>query len=231
MAAKNSKQSTTTKTSNQRSRREQGVAERKSRLVKAAGILIEKSSDGTFSMPELAKQAELSLATPYNLFGSKAAVLSALFDSQVQDFYQDKAWMNDLPPSDLVFGIIDKLVAAYSRKPMFYKNLRKSWYALGAHEHAKYSKPEHGHLVQPLIYTLARDGHISQKISLAVLEVTLMRIFSSAVEEWALQDWSMVQLKTELYASFALVFRGVLPPAETEKLDDAIAAASSSSTE
>lgn len=204
------------------SRRQRGLVERRQRLVKAAGELIEESEDGSFSMPKLAEKAGLSLATPYNLFGSKAAVLNALFESQVQSFYQDNSWMNGLCPADLVLGVIDRLIDAYSRKPIFYKNLRRAWYSLGTAEHMKYVKPESSHLVQPLMNVLEREGHIPREIPVAALELTIMRIFNSAFEEWTYQNWTMGRLKSELYSSFALLFRGVFDMSETQKIEIAV---------
>lgn len=81
------------------SKRQRGVEERRRRLVKAASELIEERDDGSFSMPELAKRAGLSLATPYNLFGSKAAVLAQVFDRLVRGFHRDSDWMAGLPAS------------------------------------------------------------------------------------------------------------------------------------
>lgn len=54
-------------------KRQQGIEERRRRLIWAAGELILENDEGAFSMPDLARRAGLSLATPYNLFGSKAA--------------------------------------------------------------------------------------------------------------------------------------------------------------
>ena len=58
-------------------KRQQGLEDRRRRLVKAASELLAERDNGQFSMPDLAERAGVSLATPYNLFGSKAAAGAA----------------------------------------------------------------------------------------------------------------------------------------------------------
>ena len=51
-------------------RREQAKAERKLRIVRAARDLIRETGHTDLSMRALSKRADVSLSTPYNLFGS-----------------------------------------------------------------------------------------------------------------------------------------------------------------
>lgn len=198
-------------------RRQQGITERRRRLVRAAGELIAEKENGIFSMPELAARAGVSLATPYNLFGSKAAVLVQLFEGQVRSFTRDQSWMRDAAPADRVLGVIDRLVAAYSRKPAFFRNLVKALHALGAAEAEHFAYPAGAHLLHPLVESLAEDGHLPATIPSAVLETTLTRLFDGAFQRWALQDWDTERLRHELRAGFALVFYGVLEgPAQAQ---------------
>ena len=191
-------------------RRQQGITERRRKLVRAAGELIAEKENGNFSMPELAARAGVSLATPYNLFGSKAAVLVQLFEGQIRSFNRDNSWMNDAAPVERVFGVIDRLVNAYSRQPAFFRNLIKALHALGASEPQHFAYPAAAHLLHPLVQGLAADGHLSPQVPAGVLELTLTRLFDGAFQRWALQDWDTERLRQELRASFALVFYGVL---------------------
>ncbi|WP_292629775.1 MULTISPECIES: TetR/AcrR family transcriptional regulator [unclassified Novosphingobium] len=206
-------------------RRQQGLAERRRRLVRAAGELIAERENGNFSMPELAARAGVSLATPYNLFGSKAAVLTQLFEGQVRGFNRDNAWMNGLPPAKRVLGVVDRLVAAYAREPRFYRNLVKALYALGTAETAQFASPVGTLLVQPLIEGLIGDGLVPAEVPKSVLATTLTRLFDATFERWALQDWPTDQLQVELRAGFALVFYGLFDDAAQATLAAAMKAA------
>ncbi len=57
--------------------REKQTAERKRRILDVADGLIRQTGGMEFSMRMLAEKAEVSPATPYNLFGSKEGILSA----------------------------------------------------------------------------------------------------------------------------------------------------------
>ena len=206
-------------------RRQQGIAERRRRLIRAAGDLIAEKGNGNFSMPELASRAGVSLATPYNLFGSKAAVLVQVFEGQVRGFNRDNSWMQEAAPADRVLGVIDRLVAAYSRKPVFFRNLVKALDALGATEAGQFAYPAGAHLLYPLVRCLAEDGYLPATVPAEVLEVTLTRLFDGAFQRWALQDWETERLRQELRAGFALVFYGVLDTASQAQLAGVMQAA------
>ena len=206
-------------------RRQQGIAERRRRLVRAAGELIAEKENGNFSMPELAARAGVSLATPYNLFGSKAAVLSQLFEGQVRGFNRDNNWMQGVAPSERVLGVIDRLVAAYSRKPEFFRNLVKALYALGTAESGQFAYPAGTHLLHPLVRSLVEEGHLPASVPAEVLEVTLTRLFDAAFERWALQDWDTERLRQELRGGFALVFYGLLGSKDQALLSQVMKAA------
>lgn len=202
-------------------RRQQGITDRRRRLVRAAGELIEEKEDGNFSMPELAARAGVSLATPYNLFGSKAAVLGQLFEGQVRGFIKESDWMRGKPPHERILGVVDQLVAAYSRRPLFFRNLMKALHALGTAEQTQ--MPYNGlHLVNPLVSGLAADGYIPERVPAELLESTLIRLFESTFEHWALRNWDTERLRRELRSSFALVFYGLLAPADRALLEEAM---------
>lgn len=57
--------------------REKQTAERKKRILDVADTLIRQTGGTEFSMRMLAQMAEVSPATPYNLFDSKEGILSA----------------------------------------------------------------------------------------------------------------------------------------------------------
>ena len=59
------------------SRREAGKAERRRLIISAARDLIRETGNAGLSMRGLAARAGVSLATPYNLFGSKRAIVVA----------------------------------------------------------------------------------------------------------------------------------------------------------
>jgi AcrR family transcriptional regulator len=192
-------------------KRAQGIDERRRRLVKAASDLIAEREDGSFSMPELARRAGVSLATPYNLFGSKAAVLAQLFDRQIQGFARSHGWMEGLPPVARMTGMIDRLANAYEKQGRFFRNLWKALYGLDLAGHRALNLSLSNAIVRPLVASLAQDQMVPKTLPLTALETTLVRLFDANFELWAAQDWTSDRLRQELRTGFAFVFLGLLP--------------------
>jgi len=203
-------------------KRQRGVEERRRRLVRAASELIAERDDGAFSMPELARRAGLSLATPYNLFGSKAAVLAQVFERLVRGFHRDSSWMAGLPASERILGVIDRLVVAYQEQGRLFRNLWKALYGLDLAEHRQLNLSLSNEIVHPLVASLAADGLLHNGVPLSAVENTLVRLFDANFEMWAAQDWPVARLRAELRCGFALVFLGLLDPVERGRLEAAI---------
>src|SRR5262249_33961999 len=94
--------------------------ERRTRIVKAAAKLLAEREDGSFSMQELAARANLSPATPYNLFGTKAAILQEVFRIETEGFQRHYAVLRQAPPVERVLGTVDQILSVYVRKPRFF---------------------------------------------------------------------------------------------------------------
>lgn len=203
-------------------KRQQGVAERRRRLVKAASELIAERDDGSFSMPELAKRAGLSLATPYNLFGSKAAVLAQVFERLVRGFHRDAAWMAGLPASERILGVIDRLIVAYDQQGRLFRNLWRALYGLDVSEHRQLNLSLSNEIVGPLVASLAADGLLPEGVPAEAIETTLVRVFDANFEQWASQDWSPALLRTQLRTGFALIFLGLVDAGERARLEAVI---------
>lgn len=199
-------------------KRQQGIEDRRRRLVKAASDLIAERDDGSFSMPELAERAGLSLATPYNLFGSKAAVLVQVFERLVRGFHRDTLWMAGLPASDRVLGVIDRLIVAYERQGRLFRNLWKALYGLDVSEHRQLNLSLSHQIVGPLVESLAADQLLPPDLPPVAIEITLVRIFDANFEQWAAQDWTPHYLRIQLRASFALVFLGLFDQHDRARL-------------
>ena len=69
-------------------RREQGKAERRARIIEAATALLRESGFDAVSMLQIAERADVSPATVYNLFQTKAAILQQVFDQDLRDYEQ-----------------------------------------------------------------------------------------------------------------------------------------------
>ena len=190
------------------SKRQQASDERRRRVVKAAAELIGERSDGAFTMQELAERSGVSLATPYNLFGSKAAVLGQVFARQIEGYQQGQP-LAEPSVADRLRTAVDRLVSAFETHPTFFRNL---WLALGSLspvEHKELIVPVSDDLLQPLVKGLVRDELIDTQVPEAVITITIVRVFEAHFEQWAAQSSPVTLLRENLLSSLALCLLGV----------------------
>lgn len=186
-------------------RREQAREERCERiLVAARWLLVENASDG-FSMSKLAKQAGLSLATPYNLFGGKAEILVALFEREVSRFHFKLKLEDD---EEIIASIqrgLAQLSQGITRHRVFYFNLWKHLTALGIDPSRRLVLPLSRNVLAPIAKSMINanspDGHLRREV--------LIDHFSRMLEinfiHWISGDWLAEQFNRELaFALFSL---------------------------
>ncbi|MFT4800121.1 MAG: AcrR family transcriptional regulator, partial [Candidatus Azotimanducaceae bacterium] len=101
--------------------REEGKNRRRDRITAAARSLIQ-SGDSGFRMRALAEEAGVSIATPYNLFGSKQAILTAVMDADLSRFKQTLAMqrVDSLAMFSKTVAITRELI---DLDPQFYRNV------------------------------------------------------------------------------------------------------------
>lgn len=188
--------------------RARAKGERRARLIKAARMLIAEKPTGNFSMGELAARANLSLATPYNLFGSKVAILQSVFRAEMQGVQKRQKGLGRLPPVELVRATIEDIVSVFAREPDFYRSLTRSMMAIAADDFTSIL-PISDQMFRPLVEGLVAAGAIVLPLPDSVISDQLMRVFNSIFLLWALQNWSEDHLLRELKIGFALSFIGL----------------------
>jgi AcrR family transcriptional regulator len=191
------------------SARARAKGERRARLTKAARALISEKPAGNFSMTELAARAGLSLATPYNLFGSKTAILQAVFRTEAIGFHKRTGSLANAPPVTQVLTMIDNIVAVFGREPAFYRSLTRSLMAITPDELSASILPISDSMFLPLVEGLVGAGAIRPPIPASVISTHLLRVFNSIFLLWAAQNWDASRLHRELRTGFALCFIGL----------------------
>jgi len=192
-----------------RTARSRAKDQRRARLTEAARALIAEKPAGQFSMTELATRAGMSLATPYNLFGSKTAILQAVFLAETIGFHKRTSSLSNAPPVTQVQTTIDNIVAVFAREPVFYRRLTRSLMAIPPDELSASILPISNSMFLPLVEGLIGAGAIRLEIRADVISTQLLRVFNSIFLLWAVQNWDTVWLHQELRTGFALCFIGL----------------------
>ncbi|MFN3609339.1 MAG: TetR/AcrR family transcriptional regulator [Hyphomonas sp.] len=198
-------------------RREQAKAERRLKIMRAARELIRETGDMNLSMRELAKRAEVSVATSYNLFGSKRAVVMAVLEDE-RDFVQKYHKLEVANAIERIFEAYEIAYGYFVQDPDFYRPLWRALLTAGG-------KDDDTGLVSPkrqaqtraawhMLLTAAQDeGLLSKETSAETLEPMLSHLAGGT-----LLSWSVGTLETqELLPSVGLGYALILSACATEK--------------
>src|SRR5262245_49443337 len=158
--------------------REKQMADRRRRILDAAEGLIRQTGGTNFSVLTLADKAEVSPATPYNLFGSKARLLFALFNRSLAE----------LPVKDLTASYTDPLERLVETTKVIATHLAT---------HADFFRPLYLSLfaVQDDVYRVEFVGYHLRRWERTLADVEHAGLLSSAV--------TADQLARQLMISFA----------------------------
>ena len=103
--------------------REQQIAARRGRILDAAAALVRETTGTEFTMLEVAERAEVSPATPYNLFGSKNGLLYALLNRSLDEVLRVAVTYSSASALEHPIEAGDIAAELFARDPVFYRAL------------------------------------------------------------------------------------------------------------
>jgi len=193
-------------------RREAGKAERRARIVQAARDLLRESGGAEVSMRAIAARAGVSQATPYNLFGSKRAVLVSVLED-IRDFGKSFASAAKLGPFERLLHAAALAVGYYERDPDFYRVL---WLNLlgnqGGEDRSAIFNPKRDAFWSDLLQAAADAGLLRPALTVAALRRTLDAAFRGTMLEWAIGELPTPALQGAVALAYMLVLRGAASP-------------------
>lgn len=192
-------------------RREAGKAERRARIIKAARELIRETGDAGLSMRALAARAGVSLATPYNLFGSKRAIVVAVL-KDARDFHERFSHLRSFDPIEKIFTAIDMAVEFYVNDPAFYKTLWAAVFDSTDEYRAAIFNPKRDAFWKGLINEAIAAGAIARDIDPDVLLKTLDGVFRTIMLDWILGEAEPDMLAPAIRLGYALMLKGAGSP-------------------
>ena len=188
-------------------RREAGKAERRRRIIHAARDLIRETGNAGLSMRALAAKAGVSLATPYNLFGSKRAIVLAVLDDVRE--YQDRfAHLRSTDPLERLFTAVDMAIEFYVDDPQFYKTLWASVFDASDDIRREIYNQQRNAFWRGLVEDAAAAGVVAEGVNVELLFHALDRSFGAAMLEWVVGELPPEQLAPTIRHSYALILKG-----------------------
>jgi AcrR family transcriptional regulator len=206
------------------SRREDAKAERRDRIVTAARDLIRETGDAGLSMRAIAARAGVSLSTPYNLFGSKRAILVAVL-GDIREFHERFARLRSASAVERIFQAVAMSIAYYRDDPDFYRTLWTGVFDMSGKEvGAALARPERDAFWLALVNAAAREGALLPTIDAALLMHDLDLSFGAVMLNWVLGSLSAEELEPAIGYGYALTLRGAATEIWQARLASKIAA-------
>jgi AcrR family transcriptional regulator len=198
--------------------RDRQMRERRTRILDAAAQLIRATGGTGLSMRTLAERAEVSLATPYNLFGSKGGVLMALQFGSLEKLEQAMEELSARDPIEQVLEIAELGARIYTGDRSFWLPLMQAhWLARGAiHE-----SPLHPRIVALWHRSLQAGVDAGRLIPAAKPEFVarlLVVCFYGVLVLWIQGNLDGDGFRTHVLYGFVLTLLGVAMPAARPKL-------------
>lgn len=196
-------------------KREEGKEERRRRIVEAARALIRETGDTGLSMRALAARANVSLATPYNLFGSKRGIVVAVLED-ARGFAEQFAAFSGLSAVERIFMAVRLTLSFHVQDPEFYRTL---WAALldarggDAELRAELITPQNSLFWRGLLDEAKADGAIAEDIDMDLLQAALSGRFASVILSWVLGASTIEELTPAACHGYASALCAAASPA------------------
>ena len=199
------------------SKREQNKTDKRTQIIKAARNLMRSRSSAGFSMRQLAEVSGVSVATPYNLFKSKQGVISAVMDTDLDDF-KDRLLSQNSNPVEVFFNLITVTTQLFTEQPNYYKTG-----ALAMHQEtdetikSSFGLPRQA-LMKHLVQQAIQHEYISHRINADSLSITLSTQLYSWIQLWANDQITLDELESRGHYTFALTLAGTATEPWRDKL-------------
>jgi AcrR family transcriptional regulator len=194
------------------SQREDAKAERRRRIVAATRDLIKETGEAGLSMRAIAARAEVSLTTPYNLFGSKRAIVIAVLED-VREFSERFSSLHRTDPIDRIFHALRLSLVYYREDPAFYRTLWSEALNLsGKALRAELITPQRYAFWWALLAEAQREGALIADLDLDLLLRSLDLVFGSTMLAWVLGGLEVAELEASVGFGYALALRGAANP-------------------
>lgn len=199
------------------SQREFAKHDRRRRIVESAFGLLRETAVDDVSGKLIAERAGVSLSTVYNLFGSKDAVLVAVFD---QDLARYEALIGALAsPSalDRLFSAVDVAADLYREDPAFYRAILWRRPAPDKAMTDALRQPRN-HFWRTLVQQALDEGQLRSSSDASTIATLLIRHFSAALSDWIADEITPDQLQIEVKLGFATALLPFASRREAAKL-------------
>lgn len=199
-------------------KRELQKAIRRQAILDAARALILDGKSRDFSMIELAEKAGVSLATPYNLFGSKSSILLEIVREDIFERVEAIEALKCDSLADWVQELSQTLARIYYRNRHYY---RRMLVALVAQENAEIQREGLAFsysVFEAAIARLYAEGKLTQVIPAGILARHLARNIAGSLQYRLMERGSEEGLRLDIEMGILLMLAGLCAAADQTQL-------------
>ncbi len=197
--------------------REQAKDQRRKAIVAAAMRLMHNRGDSGFSMRALAEAAGVSIATPYNLFGSKQAIMLAVLDTGMA-LYEERLEQLDADPLEIFFEAVTLATELYAEAPKFHQAVLFSAYGDGGRDYRAVFGDPRFVFWRTLVERAREAGELDAGIDASALALALGQQFFICILEWAYGQIDLSELECRVHYGFALLLKGAATASAADRL-------------
>jgi AcrR family transcriptional regulator len=168
--------------------REKQLADRRRRILDAAEQLIHQTGGADFSMLTLADRAEVSPATPYNLFGSKPQLLFALFNRSLTELPVKDLTASYNDPLDRLLETTRVVATHLATHAEFFRPLYRALIGVSDDLHRPEFVEHHLQRWKRALADVQRAGLLSSAVTADQVARQLMINFAGTVDLWVHEE-------------------------------------------
>lgn len=184
--------------------REEAKEIRRHRILEAARELIRETERTRFSMRALAERAGVSLVTPYNLFGSKQAIMFALLDEDIEQYAAQLA-RGRQDPLKMLFRAVTLGTEYFNRDQHYY---RAVFFAVASDDGGRELRTAFGGprmaLWERLVEQAIADGYLIRDADCHTLASHLSSVYLTNIMAWAAGQMSLKAMELRTLYGFAI---------------------------
>jgi len=189
------------------SQREKNKEQNRAKIVAAAREIITDEGIDKLTMRYLADKAEVSLRTPYNLFGSKTSVLLALFEGATFAVTKAADPAEGLILENLL-GYADQLAAFAEENEIFYRDVFWAIMTSGDQSDRTDKIALQQQLIEAVIVEAVRQGELADDLDTRTFSHHLTNLLAAYLGMWAAGFFSGRATTTQIKYAWCNSFLG-----------------------
>lgn len=198
--------------------REKQMEKRRGQILDAARRLIRATGGTDFPMRRLAEEAEVSLVTPYNLFGSKSGVMYALLSDSLERLDHAVDVRPSPKPVDAVLELAGIAADIYASDAAFYRPLIQFLLGVPDPEHRPRSVEQSLERWMRTVEAAVRGGLLPATVDRDLVARQLLITFVGALEFWIQGDLDDDAFRAQSLYGSTLVVLALASPAARPRL-------------